>query len=253
MGASAGALPAPEIISILFLPLPMTNQIIIKGKKISLAPIAGTTVLRASAPLKCSICGKYRPFFYNIQIHSGEPAMLICVAKCHRHLQKQLMSHIEDHFFIRGIDAPLSIPSKFFIYCRVSTAEVTHPKHNLEGQKDVLISFAYDHKFVVANVFQESCSAMSSRPVFDQMLQRIEKGEADAILVQDVSRLVRNATDGRRIAAMLGQGVLFQVITPFQVLNHNSFILQISMQEKERQALSRNVKRGLQTRKSRGN
>lgn len=231
----------------------MTNQIIINGRTVSLTPIPGTTALRSDYPLKCSVCGDSFSFFYHIQIEPGEPSILVCAEDCHDYLERYLMTYEGDYFLLRGIEAPLNIPSKFFIYCRVSTPDVMHPKHSLEGQKDALISFARDHEFVVAEVFQESCSAMSSRLIFDEMLQRIEKGEADAILVQDVSRLVRNATDGRRIAAMLGQGILFQVITPTQVLNHNSFLLQLSMQEKERQALSRNVKRGLQTRKSRGN
>lgn len=84
----------------------MTNQIIIKGKKITLTPIAGMTALRASEPLKCSICGEYRPFFYHIQIGHGDPSMLICAEECHEHLQHELMAHSEDHFLIRGIEAP---------------------------------------------------------------------------------------------------------------------------------------------------
>ena len=85
----------------------MADQIIIKGETIPLTPIAGMTVLRANTPLKCSICGEYRSFFYHIQIHQGEPSMLICAEECHEHLQKELMSHSEDHFFIRGIEAPI--------------------------------------------------------------------------------------------------------------------------------------------------
>lgn len=235
----------------------MTNQIITEGKTISLSQMPGTTVLRANAPLKCSICGKYRPFFYNIQIHSGEPAMLICVAKCHRHLQKQLMSHVEDHFFVRGIAAPIKgsshISSKFYIYCRAATSRVTHPSHSLDGQKESLISFAQKNEFIVAQVFQESSSAMAHRPLFLQMLQGIERGEADGILVQDISRLVRSNADGKRLIDMLDRGLIKLIQTPERTFNKNSLIWHLSLQEQERNALSHSIKRGLQMRKSRDN
>src|ERR1700733_2986858 len=133
----------------------MTNQIIINGRTISLTPIQGTTTLRSDAPLKCSVCGDSFSFFYHLQIEPGEPSILVCADDCHEYLEKYLMTYEGDHFLLRGIEAPLSIPSKFFIYCRVSTADVTHPKHSLEGQKDALVSFANDHEFVVAEVLQE--------------------------------------------------------------------------------------------------
>ena len=235
----------------------MTNQIIIKSKKVALTPITGTTVLRADAPLKCSICGKYRPFFYHIQIHAGQPSMLICADRCHKHLQKNLMSHLEDHFLIRGIEAPLedcsSASSKFFIYCRVATPRVAHPSHSLDGQKEILTSYAKKQGFLVSQVFQEAGSAMEHRPLFAQMLQGIEKGEADGILVYDVSRLARNAADGQLLIDMLDRGVIRQIQTPALTLNKHSLIWHLSLQKQDRDALSHSIKRGLQMRKLRRN
>ena len=183
--------------------------------------------------------------------------MLICVAKCHRYLQKQLMSHVEDHFFIRGIAAPIqdrsSISSKFHIYCRAATSQVAHQSHSLDGQKESLISFAQKNGFIVAQVFQESGSAMAYRPLFTQMLQGIERGEADGILVQDISRLARSADDGKRLIDMLDRGLIRQIQTPALLFNKSTLLLHLSMQKKEREALSHSIKRGLQMRKSREN
>ncbi len=166
------------------------------------------------------------------------------------------MSHLEDHFLIRGIEAPLKSPSilsKFYIYCRAATSHVAHPSHSLDGQKEILTSYAKEHGLSVAQVFQESGSAMAHRPLFMQMIQGIERGEADGILALDISRLVRSTTDGQRLTDMLDRGVIRQIQTPALTLNKSSLLLQLSMQQQERDALSHAIKRGLQTRKSRRN
>ena len=94
---------------------------------------------------------------------------------------------------------------------------------------------------------------MGHRPLFGQMLRGIERGEADGILVHDVSRLARSTTDGQRLTDMLDQGVIAQIKTPMQVLNKSSLLLCLSMQQRERDALSHSIKRGLRMRQSRGN
>ncbi|OGJ57404.1 hypothetical protein A2881_02740 [Candidatus Peribacteria bacterium RIFCSPHIGHO2_01_FULL_55_13] len=143
--------------------------------------------------------------------------------------------------------------SKFYIYCRAATHRVTHPGHSLDGQKKALLSYAKKHGLIVSRVFQESVSAMSHRPLFTQMLQRIERGEADGILVHNVSRFARSAADGQRLIDMLDRGLIRQIQTPALTLNKSSLMLQFSMQQQERDALSNSIKRGLRMRQSRGN
>ena len=142
---------------------------------------------------------------------------------------------------------------KFYIYCRAATPRVVHPSYSLDGQKEVLVSYARKHGLVISRVFQESCSAMAHRPLFSQMLQEIERGEADGILVHDISRLARSVADGQCIVDMLDRGLITQITTPVLVLDKNSLMLHLSMQEQERQALSHSIKRGLQMRKLRRN
>ena len=166
------------------------------------------------------------------------------------------MFHSEDYFLIRGIEAPLRSPSflsKFYIYCRAATSCVAHPSHSLDGQKDMLNSYAEKHGLIISHVFQESVSAMGHRPLFTQMLQGIERGEADGILVHDVSRLTRNSADGQHLIDMLDRGVITQIKTPLLVLNKSSLQLCLSLQQQEHDALSYSIKRGLRMRQSHGN
>ncbi|MBI3331429.1 hypothetical protein HYZ99_00530 [Candidatus Peregrinibacteria bacterium] len=85
----------------------MSNRIIINGQEINLISMEGTTVLRASSPIRCPKCEQYRQFFYHVQMEIGEPSLLVCSETCHLYLKKQLASHSGDHFLIRGIEAPL--------------------------------------------------------------------------------------------------------------------------------------------------
>lgn len=62
----------------------------------------------------------------------------------------------------------------------------------------------------IKEIFQEAKSAKTpnNRPVFEDMMQRIEQGEADGILCWSINRLSRNPIDSGRISWMLQQGVL---------------------------------------------
>jgi DNA invertase Pin-like site-specific DNA recombinase len=138
----------------------------------------------------------------------------------------------------------------FYSYCRASTPHVAHPNHSLDGQKRALRCYAKKHGLNVSQVFMESSSAIVQRPIFNQMLQGLERGEANGILVHDINRLTRSATDGQRLIDMLNRGVITQITTPALILNKSTLMLHLSMQHQERDALSRSIKRGLRMRQS---
>lgn len=68
------------------------------------------------------------------------------------------------------------------------------------------------------DVIRESRSAKEdgNRPLFSQMLKRIEAGEANGILVVHTDRLARNFIDAGQIIKLLEKGVLREVRTPTQ-------------------------------------
>jgi len=68
---------------------------------------------------------------------------------------------------------------KYFLYIRKSTDEDDRQVLSLEAQETELREFAEKEKLIIADTFCESQTAKEpGRPIFNQMLDRIEKGEA---------------------------------------------------------------------------
>ncbi len=97
---------------------------------------------------------------------------------------------------------------KYFLYLRKSTEEKDRQILSIESQKDELKKRFPELEIV--KVFEESKSAFKpyNRPVFAEMLKRIQDGEADGIAAWDPSRLSRNPLDGAQIIHFLDTGVL---------------------------------------------
>src|SRR5579859_7956552 len=104
---------------------------------------------------------------------------------------------------------------KYFIYIRKSTDDKTHQVMSLSAQTHELRSFAGREHAFVCEVLEESRSAkLPGRPVFNQMLDRIERGEANGILCWDIDRLYRNPIDEGRVRWLLQNGVITTIRTP---------------------------------------
>ena len=107
-------------------------------------------------------------------------------------------------------------PQKVFLYARRSSDESSDKQlQSIEDQLNNLKPMAKRLGYKIVDVFEESKSAKqpNNRPKFQEMLDRIEAGEADGILTWHVNRLFRNPVDQGRIAWMLQDGTLKVVQT----------------------------------------
>ncbi|OGG08864.1 hypothetical protein A2154_02215 [Candidatus Gottesmanbacteria bacterium RBG_16_43_7] len=108
------------------------------------------------------------------------------------------------------------------------------------------------HHLNVIEVLNESRSAHEKgRQVFESMITRIEKGEANAILTWHPNRLARNMTDGGKIIDLFDSGKLTEVCTPSRTY-HNTpedkfmLTLEFGLSKKDSDDKSVVVKRGLE-------
>ena len=101
---------------------------------------------------------------------------------------------------------------RYYIYCRKSTETEDRQIVSIESQLDECkkLSQGLD----VVEIFTESKSAKKpGRQVFREMMDKIEKGEANRIICWEINRLARNAIDGGRLQYNLHQSVIKHIKT----------------------------------------
>ena len=147
---------------------------------------------------------------------------------------------------------------KFFLYARKSTDVEDKQILSIEAQLQELRDFAKRENLEIALEFVEKQSAkIPGRPIFNEMLQRIEKGEADSILSWHPDRLARNSVDGGRIIYLLDTNKLLGLKFPsfwFESTPQGKFMLNIAFGQSKYyvDSLSENTKRGLRQKVRRG-
>ena len=103
---------------------------------------------------------------------------------------------------------------RYIIYCRKSTDTDDKQVLSLESQQNELKRIVERDNLQVVDILTESRSAKApGRPFFDQMLNLIEKGKADAILCWKVDRLTRNPVDGGKLQWLLQNGKIKEIKT----------------------------------------
>lgn len=142
----------------------------------------------------------------------------------------------------------------FDLYLRRSSDDSSeHQVASIDQQQSVLGKIIAEEGLNIDARLEESKSAkMPGRPVFNQLIQRIEEGKANGVIVWDLSRLSRNPIDSGTLSWLLQKGKLKAILTPFRTYlpEDNVLLMNIEFGQANQyiRDLSKNVKRGLNCR-----
>ena len=140
---------------------------------------------------------------------------------------------------------------RFFIYARKSTKSEDRQVRSIGDQLAELRDLATRHGLHIVDVLTESQSAKKpGRLIFNDMLARLEKGEADGILAWHPDRLARNSLDGGRIIWLLDTGAINDLrfcLGYHEPTAQGKFMLSIMFSQSKYYVdnLSENIKRGI--------
>jgi site-specific DNA recombinase len=147
---------------------------------------------------------------------------------------------------------------RYFLYARKSTDVEDKQVLSIEAQLTELRVYAKQEDIEIVDELVEKQSAkIPGRPIFGQLLKRIEAGEASGILSWHPDRLARNSIDGGQIIYLLDCGQLNALKFPtfwFENTSQGKFMLSIAFGQSKYYVdnLSENTKRGLRQKVRRG-
>ena len=97
---------------------------------------------------------------------------------------------------------------KYFIYRRKSEEDEDRKIMSLESQQDEITRLIETNPDieVIADIKEAKSAKAPGRPLFNEMMKRIERGEADGIVAWHPDRLARNSVDGGLIIHDLDTG-----------------------------------------------
>ena len=147
---------------------------------------------------------------------------------------------------------------KYFLYARKSSENEDRQVQSIEDQIAKLEQIAKIQALEIVEVLQEAKSAKTpdKRPVFSEMLARIESGEAEGILCWQVNRLSRNPIDGGKLQWLMQQGIIKSIQTIEKEFRPEDNVLlwsvETGMANQFILDLKKNVKRGMNSKIEKG-
>src|SRR3989338_1723384 len=147
---------------------------------------------------------------------------------------------------------------KFFLYARKSTDVEDKQVLSIEAQITELRAYAKAEGLnVIEELIEKQSAKIPGRPLFNSMLDRIERSEANGIVSWNPDRLARNSVDGGRIIYLLDCGHLAMLKFPTfwcENTSQGKFMLNIAFGQSKYyiDSLSENVRRGLRQKVRRG-
>jgi len=140
---------------------------------------------------------------------------------------------------------------RYLLYARKSTDEEDRQILSIEAQVTEVKEYAIKENLQIVQEFIESKSAkMPGRPIFNEMINLLEHGNADAILAWHPDRLARNSLDGGKIIYLIDKGIINDLKFPtyrFDNTAQGKFMLSIAFGQSKYYIdnLSENIKRGI--------
>lgn len=142
---------------------------------------------------------------------------------------------------------------EYIVYCRKSSEQEDRQVLSIESQRNELLAVAKQEKLKVIEVLEESHSAKKlDRPVFAEIVKKIQNGHANGLLVWNASRISRNSIDTGRIVYLMDEEKLLEVKTHSQIFRNtpnDKFLLALfcNQAKLENDNKGEDVKRGLKT------
>lgn len=147
---------------------------------------------------------------------------------------------------------------KYFLYARKSSESEDRQVQSIDDQINRLKQLASSLNIDIRKIYTEAKSAKkpNNRPIFEEIIQRIENGEADGILCWQINRLSRNPIDSGKISWLLQQGILKSIQTIDRQYLPEDNVLLFSVESGVANQfildLSKNTKRGMLSKLEKG-
>jgi site-specific DNA recombinase len=144
----------------------------------------------------------------------------------------------------------MNIDMKYFIYCRKSSESEDKQILSLPAQERELKEFANKCGLkIVGNISESKSAFKTGREGFNSMLERIEAGEANAILTWQANRIARNSKDGGDFIYLMDENKILELKTPYKTFSNSPddkffLALEFGIAKKDSDEKSKNVKRG---------